>query len=170
MAGGKPWTPRDDADLAALLAAGTKYATIAKRLGRTYSAVAQRAFGLAGRDRLPRLHKPGELTAWVKRLVIPGVSDSDAAGVLGVTRQTVALTRWRIGRPSGSEQGGHRKLDPATWSGISTKAKFLRLYSGVGRSDAEIARLLGLTKPYVREIRVGFGLPALGVARREERA
>lgn len=162
MAGGRFWTTCEVADLSRWLAEGVKFAVIAKRLGRSYSAVAQRASTFPGRDRVPRIHRPGELSKWVARLCIPGVSDSDVGGILGVTRRAVWSTRRRLGIPPGCRKHGKRCRPERAPEG--NDARFLRLYSGVGRSDGEIAELMGVSKWVVYRTRRGFGLPGVGAA------
>ncbi|AWM38690.1 Helix-turn-helix domain of resolvase [Gemmata obscuriglobus] len=162
MAGGREWTTGEEAELKRLLAAGTKLATVAKRLNRSYSAVAQRAFRVSGRERLPRLHKAGELEERVRSLSVPGVPDAVVAGILGVTRQTVLKTRQRLGIPQSVPPNGKLPRDPAKRSDLSIAAKVLWLYSGVGRSDVVIAKRIGVSRTTVRDYRLKFNLPALG--------
>jgi hypothetical protein len=160
----RPWTARERSTAIALLSAGKKQAWVARHLNRSPSSVSTIAaeVGLSA-PTLPRVRKAGELSARVKALAIPGVSDLVIAEILGVTKITVWNVRDRLGIPRTDPQ---KRLspDPRRWTHLTNAAKFLRLYSGVGRSDAEIAKLMGLARPSVSAIRQKFGLPPLGAA------
>ncbi len=162
MAGGRLWTTLEERELKRLLALDMKHATIGKRLNRSTSAIHFRVSKLKPEaEHIPRLHRPGELQARVRELALPGVPDSAIAGTLGVTRKTIEKTRRRLGIPAGVKRGG--RLSSPEVSDISTVAKVLRLYAGVGRSDSEIGRLLGIAKTSVVHHRKKLGLPALGI-------
>ncbi len=161
MAGGRFWTTGEEATLKRMLAQDAGYAAIAKALGRSYSSVAQRVFKVSGRERLPRLHKPGELAERVKTLCIPGVPDAAVGGILGVSRQAVYLTRKRNGVPRTCRPHAKLHRDPAK-APISTRAKFLRLYSGVGVASKEIAKGIGVSESRVAKLVRDYSLEALG--------
>lgn len=170
MANGKEWTAGEEAKAVDMMLRRVPYKVIAKACGRTLTAVSQRLTKIRkGRlgfiPRYERIHKPGELSAWVKRLSVPGVSDTVIGEILGVERRTVGETRRRLGLPAWKTKPGPmpalRSL-PENFTREQLVAGFLRAYSGVGRSDADIARVLGIDKNRVMRVRKEFGLVALG--------
>jgi len=159
----KWWTSLEIRKLLELLDANTDYETIGKKLGRTKDSINGKVRSMRyrrGEKPLPRLHKPGELIERVKTLCIPGVPDSAVAGILGVTRTAIKEARKRANIPSGCRQ--HAKIASPERANISTRAKIIRLYSGVGKCNTEIANILGISKQWVYKVLLEFNLPTLG--------
>lgn len=110
MSGGRDWTKIEEETLLRWSQQGVKVSVCAKRLGRTWGAtwqkvrVLQKRAGARG-DSL-KLFGSGQLSARVRKLCLPGVSDQEVAIILGVSRAAVAKARWRLGIPPGLPQGG----------------------------------------------------------------
>lgn len=154
MAGGVPWTRKEEQETLAAVIAGVKISTIAKRLGRSHSAVAQKVCVLLRKDgkerRQPKRYKPNEFATLVVRLSRPGVADGDVAKILGCLPQTVLAVRKRLGIPSGCRKHirlmkPERRPPGHIWRpGELTVCvtRLLALNDGLGIPAAEMAKLL----------------------------
>jgi hypothetical protein len=165
----RPWTRKEEGQALWWVRQGVKEVTVARRLGRTESAVKtklghlKRAAGL--QTKCPPERGRGELSTSVALLSSPGVSDLDVAKVLGIGQPAVTRTRNRLGIPPGCEKHKHRRgWKPGDPGGL--KAAIVRLYGVWGRSDAEIARLTGEPRFRVTYYREKMGIPPCGRAGR----
>lgn len=164
MAGGRFWTTLEHAKLVRLLSEGVSYGEIARQLNRSYTSVAQRAFKVSGRERLPRVHQKGELAERVRTLCVPGVSDRVVADILGVSVGTIRVCRKRRNIPPGLPPNGKYPKDPCRMN-ISNKAKIIWLYAsnnGIGMPSYEIAKRVGLTESAVSAALKKLDLQGLG--------
>lgn len=108
------------------------------------------------------MRKNGELREWVRRLCIPGVPDSAVANILGIGRDSICKTRISLGIPAMCNQYG--RIKKAEEANISIRAKIIRLYAsnnGIGMTDASIAKILGMSRQSVGNIRRELGLETI---------
>jgi hypothetical protein len=92
----RPWTRKEEAALAGLVAAGVRYRAAAGVLGRSVSAVTTKAYHLGIRCG----HAPYRHDATVRRLSAAGYCDWEIAIHLDVDRSRVAVIRKRLGLPA----------------------------------------------------------------------
>ncbi len=149
------WTPRQDAILRKLHAAGRSDGAIAAAVGggMDFRRVCFRRKVLGLKTTRPLPPRAERYSAQAKSLHAAGHTDFEIAGVVGCHPRTVARCRRLLGlapmHPCGSPQ--------FVWT-ASADATLRRLH-GDGYSDAEIGKRLGTSKAIARLRRDVIGLP-----------
>lgn len=116
MPKGRYWTPKDITKLISLEERRIRRTDIALILGRTVAAVRGMLVKLGKAD---RRYPTGELSARVRRMCRPGVSDTDIADAMGLKHiSSITNVRKRYGIPPGLSSLERAKLGAAyRWAG-----------------------------------------------------